>query len=1288
MAGVTDRERSSIWLPYLPAVQACWLSVEPGRTWRQVEGTLVFADVSGFTPLTERLAALGKVGAEELTDVLNAVFCELLEVAGSLGGDCLKFGGDALLLLFTGDNHADRATAASRAMLAALRPYRRLQTGAGFSRLDMSTGVHSGEIALFLLGNHHRELVLAGPAVTETLTMEAHASAGQVLLSPSTAAQLEGGEVGEQFGPGRLLASQRRPARRAEPFGRRDQAPEVVGDREGIRSGGLDARAGIPDMLVKHLVPGQPGEHRLATVAFIQFGRIDELLAEAGPGALAAAMDELISHVQAVCIDYGVTFVTTDVDQGAGKVYLAAGAPVTASDDEDRLVHALRAILSRPTRLPVRAGANRGRVFTLDLGSANRRNFTLMGDAVNLAARVMGHAPWGELLATDNLVGRLRTHFSLSAVAPFAVKGKSAPVCASLVGSELTEADAGDDGGVPLIGRERELRLLRGALAGAREESGSVVEVIGEPGLGKSRLLAEAVRERHGLQQIAVEAGRYSRATPYYAMRRALRNLVGATADGAPDDVERALQGFVLGLAPDLEPWLPLIGIPLGLELAPTRESARLDPLHRRDKLAALVVDLLNRALTGPTLLTIEDAHWLDDASIHLLSQLLADVESRPWAVIITRRDVAEGIMLSGSSSVTRLRLQPLAESAAESLASAVSGTTTLPRHLIREMAERSGGNPLFLQEMVAAASSGSLTELPDTVEAVLAASIDTLDPGDRRLLRQAAVLGSRFPGSLLPTLVGVSKSTLREQLRRLDHFLGQDSAGLVRFRHVLMRDVAYEGLAFRTRRELHRRAGELIESTAQDPEAVSELLSLHAHQAQQFDESWRYSTIAGARALRSAAPIEAANFYLRALEAARHLPHVPPADVVGAAEMLGDSYLLAGRFPQAVNSYRQARRLERVDGLRRSELHRKEGVVHERAGDFARALRAYGRGFADLAASPSGTEAHRQRARITNSDAIIRLLQGRHARALPLLDRAARDGSLGGDRSVLANTYRLRDWALIELGEAKQDEYRKRALAIYEELGDEIGQSRVLQNMGIASHYLGRWDDSAAAYERSSEAARRAGDSMFAALNMCNIAEVRSDQGHWEEAAALLLEALAIFRGVENRHRTAMAGYYLGRTLSRQGRLDDAAEVLREAAATCREVGASSMLLETEAREVERLVLAAEPVSALSLGESLKSRTERFGGLPYVLTMVERLSGYALCQKGEMRRGKTRIETSLRLSRESAADYETALSLQAMSRVGGELGDPRAEGYRNEAEAIFTALGVVRTPVFPLSSS
>src|SRR5215831_13548101 len=209
--------------PFVPLLTLEWLRNYPERVWTEVDGTVAFVDISGFTAMSERLSSLGKAGAEEVTDVMNATFAALLQVAYAEGGGLLKFAGDALLLLYQGEEHARRAVRAAFGMRRVLRAIGRPRTSAGAVQLRMHAGIHSGTFNFFLVGESHRELLVTGPAATRTVEMEAASEAGEILVSPETAAQLDPSTLGEEKGPGFLLQKEPKTSGAAAPF------PDVTG---------------------------------------------------------------------------------------------------------------------------------------------------------------------------------------------------------------------------------------------------------------------------------------------------------------------------------------------------------------------------------------------------------------------------------------------------------------------------------------------------------------------------------------------------------------------------------------------------------------------------------------------------------------------------------------------------------------------------------------------------------------------------------------------------------------------------------------------------------------------------------------------------------------------------------------------------------------------------------------------------------------------------------------------------------------------------------------------------
>src|SRR5918994_2135659 len=384
---------------FVPRLTLEWLRDDPDATWREVDGTLAFVDISGFTAMSERLSRLGRAGAEEITEVLNATFAALLAVAYAQGGGLLKFGGDALLLLYQGDEHAARAARAAFEMRRTLRAIGRPKTSAGPIQLKMHAGLHSGRFQFFLVGESHRELLVTGPGASRTVEMEAASEAGEILVSDETAALLGDDTLGEERAGGRLLRA----------------APDVRGTVEPLPNiEGIALEIAVPAPLRAQLLEVGPfeGEHRSAAVAFIHFAGIDDVIATEGPDAAAAALDVLVRTVQSAVEAHGVTFLESDIDRDGGKIILVSGAPQTFGDDEERMLRTLRAILDEGLPLPVHVGVSQGRVFAGQVGASFRRTYTVLGDTAALAARLTARAGEDEIWVSSEAFARGGALFS------------------------------------------------------------------------------------------------------------------------------------------------------------------------------------------------------------------------------------------------------------------------------------------------------------------------------------------------------------------------------------------------------------------------------------------------------------------------------------------------------------------------------------------------------------------------------------------------------------------------------------------------------------------------------------------------------------------------------------------------------------------------------------------------------------------------------------------------------------------------------------------------------------
>jgi class 3 adenylate cyclase/tetratricopeptide (TPR) repeat protein len=1263
---------------FIPRLTIEWLREHPERLWQELDGTVAFVDVSGFTAMSERLSRLGKPGAEEVTDVMNATFAALLEVAYRHGGGLLKFGGDALLLLFTGADHAARAARATFEMRRLLETIGRPRTSAGAVDLRMHVGLHSGDFHFFLVGKSHRELLVTGPAATATVEMESASEAGEILLSPAAAAALDPAYVGEPKAPGLLLKAPPDAEGALEPF------PDVAG---------VELERAVPAPLRAQLLEVGPleGEHRQAAIAFLRYRGTDRLIAREGPEAAAAALETLVGTIQAAADAHGVTFLESDIDRDGGRIVLVAGAPQTAGDHEERLLRTLRAVFDASPPVPVQAGVSRGRVFAGQIGWDYRRAYTVLGDTAALAARLMARAEPGEILVSAEAHEHSGGRFDSIELEPFTVKGKSEPVRAvALGGLRVADVDRQLGRELPFVDRERERAVLSASVAPIRMGFGTLVELVGEPGIGKSRLAEELRDQCPDMTTLTVRCEQYDASTPYHPFRPLLRSLLAVDLNGGSAHNRDVLSERLRQIDGDLVPWAPLLSAPLDVPVDSTPQVDELEPSFRRARLHGFVGSLLGRLIDAPTLMVFEDVHWMDEPSSELLRHLGTQLSSRPWLVCTTRRPVDGGFAAAEGTPplpALTLRLEPLPPQDAKTLVEVAAEGRALSDEELRAIADRGAGNPLFLQELAAGEERPEAAEeLPETVEALVSARIDRLAPGDRALLRWASVLGGAFSGSLIEDVLAddPAATTDSEAWDRLAEFVERDPEvpGGFRFRHALIRDAAYEGLSYRRRRELHGRVAEVVEHRlGESGEDAAELLSLHYHQAGRWPEAWRYSLAAGRRAQEKWANVEAVEFYRRAVEASRSVPDLPAGDVAAVWESLGDCLRLTGELEGAARAYASARRLLPKAGLEEIALMRKEGLLREDMGKYADAIRWYNRGLGAIEGLPEGPQRTRDRLEFRMAYAQARFRQGAFRDCIGRCNEVVREALEVEEMRSLAWAYALLHLAHTLLGSPERRAFSGLALPLFEELGDLRAQASALNNLGIEAYYDGDWEKALDLYERSRKLHVRIGDATHVGMTAINIGEILSDQGRFEEAERLFAEVVSSSEAIGQELFAAVARSNIGRAAARSGRFDEAEDLLEQALEQLRAIGAGSFVPEAEVRLAELATLrGGRPDEVLARVGSLLEREDEAAAMAPLQSTAHRLRAAALLQLQDRAGALAELEESVRIARDANAVYELALALDLSAAIGA---DPSAA---EDSRALLERLGVqsVARPPLP----
>lgn len=1249
-------------MPLVPRLTIEWAAREPETSWRQVAGSVAFADISGFSRLSEQLAEMGPAGTEELTDIINGCFESVIAAATARGGDVLKIVGDGVLVLFDGPDHAARAAAASIDMHAALTQPQVASTGRPV-RLRMSIGAHTGEFTFLMTSGRHRELVVCGDAASEVLRCEKTAVPGQTVVSADMAAALPGRSLGARravgVGEGRVL--------------RRVDEPAATRGR--IRGRVPDLTAYVPVAQRELLAIGATGEHRQCAISFVSIGGTDDVLRTDGPAALAAVISRVTDAVDEATERWCTQFLSSDHAPNAVGLMLTGGVPTSSGHDDERLLRTVRQVVDVCGDLDLRAGVNRGRIYAGFVGSSTRRGFTAVGDAVNLSARLVQGAGPGEIVASRAVLDWSDTRFEEQPLAPFKVRNRVSLVEASVVGAVAERKPRGALHDLPFVGREDQLASLERAADAAIAGHGAVLVLLGDAGIGKSRLLVELQRRRPDLEPLDLAADEYSSTVPYALVRTMIGRLAEFEPEVEPTTMGDALRRWIAAVAPDELPWLPLLATVFGVPAAPTSDVDDLAEEFRSARLRRSAATVIDRVLDRPALVVLDDAQWIDDASADLLATVVADVAERPRLVclLVSGHDAP-----AWAADATVIELEPLTSAETRRLAASAATGRVDTRHLDL-LAGRSGGNPLFLANLVdTVEATGEVDSLPSTIESLVTRRIDDLGGRDRMLLREAAVSGMEVDLPLLGRVLGTRLVNRADAWRRLSPFLGRVGPGRLRFQHGMYQRVAYEGLSFRRRREIHLAIGDDLERHGAEPA----VLSLHFWRGQDHSRAYRWSAAAATAAQRAYANAEAAELYRRALASAAHVSTVGREDRTVLAEALGDVLELSADYDGAADAYGDARRTARdpngTTSVRTAaRLHRKVGVLREHAGAYSDALRWYSRAIRLLGgggtAAIDGTDLA-ELAELELAYGGVRYRQGNAHDARSWCLRAIEHATAAGDDAALGHAYYLLTVVDLALGSAAPASSDV-AVELLERTGDLVQQANLYNNLGFAAYFTGDWDAALGHYERSRDLGRRSGDVVLDATAANNIGEILSDRGQVGAAVELFMAAHEAFASARYTIGEAIVVGNLGRARLRLGDLDDAQRLLEAARQQFDSINASSYVAEALVRLAECAIASGRPQEALTLAEQAELRL-RLAPDPFVGVGARRVRAEAELAAGLLAAAVVTADDAVARAGEAGARFEEARALAVRSAVRRALAGA-ADRDAAEAAAILARLGV-----------
>jgi len=1191
-----------------------------------IEGSALFADISGFTPVTERLRiTLGaRRGAEELAIHLNKVYDALISQVERYGGSIIGFAGDAMTCWFSGEGSAMRATACGCALLEAISVVEKITLPDGGQLLfGLKVAISSGTTKRFVVGDPGTQLLdaLAGTVVARMASGEQLAERGELLADTPTIEQLKEsvkvkewrGSENERFA---VVESLEIPL------------DLVAVDRDDLTLSDELLSPWILPALASHIQAGL-GEFQIelrpVTALFLRFTGIDY---DEDPNA-EDKLNQLVRLIQTIVNGYEGNVLQLTIGDKGSYLYIGFGAPFAHEDDSARTLNAALDIREKVASLeyldPIQIGISQGSMRTGAYGSKIRRTYSALGDEVNLAARLMARAAPGEILVSETLSGDVRVGFIYEALPPIVVKGKANPIGLFRLLEARDRSFAERFYTTPMVGRDDAFITLKNALQPIFESRhAGIIFVHGEPGMGKSRLAFEVQgqlqRDDQNVTWLTGQADALNR-TPLSAFAYFLRPYFGQRRDhdrAANKTAFDAAFESVLAVADeanqaDLNLYRSYLAGILGLIIPGSPYETAEARTQIDNGIAAIKAWGRAEARRQPLILHLEDSHWLDTSSISAVQQLTYNMENLPLALLLTSRYKDDGSLYTipniHSVPVHSIDLNQLSDEGVRTVAGAIL-QGSISDSLARFIQQRAEGNPFFteqlaldLKERSALTQQGgewtlrpeSAAEVPSGINAVLIARLDRLTVQVKAVVQTAAVLGREFELEVLSRMLREADTTTIRDAEREAIWSALSELRYL-FRHALLRDAAYDMQAQERLKALHRLAAETIEVLYPEDQTQNDVLLEHWRVADDPVKELHYLVPVCERLIRSNADFARAE---RLLQQALSRGEIPFRAVL--LRLNGDLARLRGQYEAATAQYESALAENGTDVIGRiltlfglGSNHMMQGnntqaaTLFEQGLGLARhnqhqnhvatglnflGLLAFRQGYNDTAQTHFVDSLQKYREishqvgiiNVLNNMSMVAGIKGHHTTAYNYLEESLSLARKMGNRLAIGNAlYNLGTTALQQGDYQTARSHYENTLSMYREMGQRHGIGGVLGNLAILEIRQGHLVDAKTYAEASLQERRAIGDKGGIANALGIVASITREQNDFTTAQRYYEDVLEMQRVVNDRWGIATTLINLGQGAGFEGRFTEAQAYLTEGMALYRELDQPLGIAET----------------------------------------------------------------------------------------------------------------------------
>lgn len=1144
----------------------------------------MFVDLSGFTALTESLMREGNPGAEQLSIMLNEIFGPLVQLVYAKGGSIPYFAGDAFTGVFPEQGNAIAPHEMIEAALSARHIISGLESKFPDHPINIKVGLSYGEVEWGIVGQSRNSFYFRGEPIDQCAECQVRARQQEIVLDESFREKIgEKGLLLEDLDEGyyKLVGSAYHPVEKIIPA----QLPQISEE--------IATRFLLPELLEQTT----SGEFRTVIAVFISFSGVDS----------HALLDTFASIVLEQIDSFSGYFKEIDFGDKGGVMVGFFGAPVSFENNVDRALEFVLALreelrpLQEKSGLEYRIGVTLGTAFTGIVGGKERCQYAVVGNRVNLAARLMTNAEWGEVLA-DTEIQRSR-HFRFLHKGDIKYKGIKGNVPTfKFVGREfqMRPSHTGQ-----MISRKAELDRLLAFVSPLYEgKTAGLAYIYGEAGIGKSRLTFELrhILHEEGPMQWGVCQADQILKKPFNPFVYFLKNYFTQSSDHTPAENRRyfdlAFDELLQKISQhpgqeaerayrELVRTRPVLAALVGINI-PGSLWDQLDAKGRYQNVIQALLNLFSTlALMGPIVIELEDAHWIDDSSLELIGELIRQMGKYPMFLLVTSRYRDDGAHVlvvepealdAAGLAHTEINLNLLQPDAVRVFAeSKLEGPIT--DEFFELLLRTTNSNPFYLEQVIEYFSESNLLSLlngkwsikdknvglSNSINAVLTARIDRLSSLVKETVKAAAVIGREFELPVLTEVMkvqdefirrnGNTQALLREQIKTAERgqiWLAMNELRYI-FRHSLLREAAYS-MQLRTRlQHLHHLIAEAIERLY--AEAIEERyvdLAFHYEQAGIFDKTCEYLRKAADYARSNYQNQQALEYYERLLKKLGRQKDV--VDEIRTHLKKGKVLELIGRWEECKQTYEKALNLAKKsrDVVMLGQANNSLGRLLMLKGDYSHAM-TYLQTAAGLFES---VEDKLGISRVYGNLGNLFFRQGQYREAKSYFEQSIAIGAKGGSAATAQIVANL---GLTHMNQGNYDEgirCQQVQLAACERNNDKQGMATLYTNIGIVYFEKGEYDAALQSYEKGLALSEELGNKQLTAIATGCIGSVYERQGLYDKAMDHFQRDLELCEELGDKQGIAIALGLIGELLSIEGDFHKAIDYLQKNLMLCEELG------------------------------------------------------------------------------------------------------------------------------------